>query len=243
MLNAELERKVEERTIKLNEAIRDLEAFAYSISHDLRAPVRHINGFVKMMYSNIPVPSESITGYFNKINEATKRMSSMIDSLLYFSRLGRKELSVSLTDLGQCAKEIIEEFKPDIEGRQIKWNISFLPQILCDKDLMKLVFENIISNAIKYTSKKKNAIITIGCKAIADEIIEVFVKDNGIGFDMAYADKLFGVFQRLHTSEEFEGIGIGLANARQIIIKHRGTIRAEGKLNKGAVFYITLPSK
>lgn len=243
VLNSELERKVVERTIKLNEAIKDLEAFSYSVSHDLRAPIRHIDGFVKMMYSKIPHPTETITGYYSKVEAATRRMSSMIDSLLYFSRLGRRELSLSWINLELFVKEIIDELKPDMEERQIKWNISLLPPLLCDKDLMKLAFENIISNAIKYTSKKNKAIITIGCKAITDEKIEVFIKDNGIGFDMAYADKLFGVFQRLHTSDEFEGIGIGLANARQIIQKHGGTIRAEGKLNKGAIFYITLPTK
>jgi light-regulated signal transduction histidine kinase (bacteriophytochrome) len=137
--------------------------------------------------------------------------------------------------------EDIEQLKPDIGKRRIKWNIFQLPSAKGDKDLLKLAFENLISNAIKYTSKKKKTIVEIGSNITSDDKLEIYIKDNGIGFDMAYVNKLFGVFQRLHTSDEFEGIGIGLANVKQIIEKHKGTIRAEGKINEGAVFYITLP--
>ncbi len=240
-LNAELERRVYERTVQLQQANRDLEAFAYSVSHDLRAPIRHIDGFVKLMYSKIPGPNESISAYFNKIEAASNRMSSMIESLLSFSRLGRKSLTLSETNLQMLIKEVIEDMEPDLAGRDIKWNIGALPRIVCDKALMKIAFDNLISNAVKYTSKKKNAEISIGCVVGNEKQIDIFIRDNGVGFDMNYAQKLFGVFQRLHSLEEFEGVGIGLANVRQIVEKHRGSVKAEGELNVGAVFTITLP--
>ncbi|MBN2761503.1 MAG: PAS domain S-box protein [Bacteroidales bacterium] len=239
-LNQELEKKVEERTVKLNEAVKDLESFAYSVSHDLRAPIRHIDGFLKLLYANIIHPNEAITGYYNKIESAAQRMSVMIDSLLTFSRLGRKELTFSEIDTDTIIHEIIELYKTDIGNRKIQWKISRLPHIHGDKNLIKLVFENLISNAVKYTSKKQKAIIEIG-STFENGQHKIFIRDNGIGFDMAYADKLFGVFQRLHNAEDYEGIGIGLANVKQIIEKHEGTIKAEGIINKGATFCLTLP--
>jgi light-regulated signal transduction histidine kinase (bacteriophytochrome) len=166
----------------------------------------------------------------------------MIDSLLSFSRLGRKELILSLVDIDYMIHEIIEQFKPDIGRRNIKWNITQLPKLRGDLGLLKIAFENLISNAIKYTSRKQKAIVWIGSKKFSINQTEIFIKDNGVGFDMEYADKLFGVFQRLHLAREFDGIGIGLANTKQIIEKHNGTIRAEAKVNKGAVFYIILPN-
>jgi light-regulated signal transduction histidine kinase (bacteriophytochrome) len=240
-LNADLERRVEERTYKLNEAISDLESFAYSISHDLRAPIRHIDGFMKLMYAAIEHPNITVVNYFNKVASSIQRMTSMIDNILSFSRLGRKELKLSIVDLELLVHEIIDLFKPDIDKRHIKWKISQMPQIYCDKDLMKLAFENLISNAIKYTSKKEKATIEIGSKIISENRLEIYIKDNGIGFDPEYSNKLFGVFQRLHGSDEYEGIGIGLANVKQIVQKHNGTIRAEGKVNKGATFILNLP--
>jgi light-regulated signal transduction histidine kinase (bacteriophytochrome) len=240
-LNQDLEKKVEERTIRLNEAIRDLESFAYSVSHDLRAPIRHIDGFLKLMAANIVQPDETVTGYYHKIENATLRMSAMIDSLLNFSRLGRKELSLSIIDMKELVYEIIELNKPDIGNRNIRWNILPLPSIQGDRNLIKLAFENIISNAIKYTARKTESRIDIGSNLLSDDRVEFFIRDNGIGFDMAYASKLFGVFQRLHNNEQFEGIGIGLANVKQIVEKHNGTIRAEGKPDKGTVIYVTLP--
>jgi PAS domain S-box-containing protein len=240
-LNQELEERVNERTIQLQQANRDLEAFAYSISHDLRAPIRHIDGFVKLMFSKITDPTDQIKNYFGKIESSSKRMTSMIDSLLSFSRLGRKELSLTSTDLRELINDIIDEISPDIGTRIIEWEIGQLPEIKCDYDLMKLAFGNLISNAVKYTSRKEMARIEIGYDCIKDNKYEIFIKDNGVGFDMAYADKLFRVFQRLHTEEYFEGIGIGLANVRQIIEKHKGSIRAEGKTDHGAAFFIILP--
>lgn len=237
-----LEQKVEERTVKLNEAVEDLSAFAHSVSHDLRAPLRHIDGFVKLMFARIPEPSDPVIEYFNKIEAAIQRMSAMIDSLLAFSRLGRKELSIKSVNLEKIVYEVLDLLKPDIGKREIKWNISELPVVQADDALVKLVYENLISNAIKYTSKKEKAVIEIGSTMKSEKEYELYVKDNGVGFDNAYSDKLFGVFQRLHSSDDFEGIGIGLANVKQIIEKHHWSIRAEGILNEGAAFYITLPN-
>ncbi len=240
-LNDTLERKVIERTTQIEQANQDLEAFAYSVSHDLRAPIRHIDGFLKILYANIQDPNKEVTNFYKKIEAAATRMSTMIDNLLSFSRLGRKELTVSSVSLSALVKEIIEQSVPDTENRKIKWIIKNLPDIVGDKNLLKIAFENLISNAIKYTSKKQNATIEIGSTNISGNQVEIYIKDNGVGFNMAYTEKLFGVFQRLHPLEEFEGIGIGLANVKQIIQKHNGNIRAEGKTDEGAIFFITLP--
>jgi PAS domain S-box-containing protein len=243
-LNINLEKKVADRTLKLEQANKDLEAFAYSVSHDLRAPLRHIDGFARLMYSNINNPSETVTNYSKKIKMASSRLSSMIDELLSFSRLGRKDLLVSPVDLSNLMSEIIENLKPDYINRNIKWILGKLPVVNGDHNLLHVAFENLLSNAIKYTAKKEHAIIEIGTieKLVnQNKMLIVFVKDNGAGFDMAYANKLFGVFQRLHSNEEFEGIGIGLANVKQIIQKHKWTITAESEVNKGATFYISLP--
>lgn len=241
-LNRELEKKVEERTAKLNQTNKDLESFAYSISHDLRAPVRHINGYTNLLYARIENPDESMKDYYQRIELATQRMSSMIDSLLSFSRLGRKELTLSMADTKLIVREIIEQFGPDIAKRDIKWEIGQLPKIYGDTNLLKLAFENLISNAIKYTLRKQKTVISIGSRVLSDDRIEFYIKDNGVGFDMTYGDKLFGVFQRLHATSEFEGIGIGLANVKRIVEKHYGTVRAKGKVNKGATFFMTLPN-
>ncbi|MBN2523835.1 MAG: PAS domain S-box protein [Bacteroidales bacterium] len=242
-LNADLEKKVKERTRELYAVNKELELLAYSVSHDLRAPLRHIDGFIKLLFSSIESPGATITGYYEKIIAASKRMSLMIDELLKFSRLGRKELKIVPVDIALLIKEIIEQSKPDFAERNIKWEIHKLPTIPGDMFLLKIAFENIISNSIKYTSKKQAAQIIIGVKPSSKEHVTIFVKDNGAGFDMSNSNKLFGIFQRLHNTSEFEGIGIGLANAKQIITKHRGTIEAESEINKGATFYITLPKK
>ncbi|HEY4786951.1 MAG TPA: PAS domain S-box protein, partial [Bacteroidales bacterium] len=240
-LNTELEKRVQERTAQLEKANRDLESFAYSVSHDLRAPLRHIDGFTRLMYSAINAPTEKVTQYFEKIDSSSKRMSVMIDDLLTFSRLGRKELVMSSVNLNALVTEIMDQLYPDISNRDITWDIHPLPMIPGDKNLLKMVLENLISNAVKYTSKKPDAIIEIGSNDLPDDKVEIYVKDNGVGFDMTYIEKLFGVFQRLHSNEEFEGTGIGLANVKQIILKHNGSVKAEGKINEGAIFYITLP--
>lgn len=240
-LNNELEARVFERTVQLEQANKDLESFAYSISHDLRAPLRHVDGFVRLMYSNIPTPTSIISNYFEKIEVASKRMSGMIDDLLTFSRLGRKELKLTPVKLNKLINEIIDQFKPDYNQRSFRWKIGNLPDINADLSLLRVVFDNIISNTIKYTSKKEEAAIEIDTIPSASHMVTIYIKDNGAGFDMKYANKLFGVFQRLHTNEEFEGTGIGLANVKQIITKHKGTVWAESTLNLGATFFISLP--
>jgi PAS domain S-box-containing protein len=238
-MNIELEERVAERTEQLASVNRDLESFAYSISHDLRAPLRHIDGFTRLLKNNLMNENEEITRYCNKITESSTKMASMIDALLMFSRLGRKPLQVTKIDLNQLVNKVIKHFEPDIGNRRIEWKIGELPGLLGDFNLIQLVLENLISNAIKFTCKKETTVIEIGKYNGMDQSIGFYIKDNGAGFDMAYSNKLFGVFQRLHTKEEFEGTGIGLANIKQIINKHGGTIHAEGEVNKGATFYIT----
>lgn len=239
-LNIELEHRVHVRTEQLQQANQDLEAFAYSVSHDLRAPIRHIDGFSKLMYKAVPDPSETITRHYHRIIDSSRRMAHMVDDLLSFSRLGKKPITKNLVNLDGVLEGIIQNYKIDIAGRNVQWRINPLGKVQGDSNLLQLAFENLLSNALKYTSVCSEAIIEIGSNS-TDNKLEIYIKDNGVGFDMAYADKLFGVFQRLHSHEEFEGTGIGLANVRQIVLKHNGSIRAEGKVNEGAVFYITFP--
>lgn len=238
-LNHNLEKKVKERTKQLEIANKDLESFAYSVSHDLRSPLRHIDGFSKLLKKSVINPSDDSKRYFAKIEESALKMSRMIDDLLKFSRLGRKQLDLTNIDLNVIVKSVIDQLSPDIENRKIKFVIGNLPIVKGDSGLLQMVFENLISNAIKFTSKKDESVIEIGeCQKNNTNVI--YVKDNGAGFDMSYADKLFGVFQRLHTENEFSGTGIGLANVKQIIQKHGGSIFAESQVNQGATFYIFL---
>ncbi len=239
-MSLELEKKIAERTAQLKQAMEDQEAFAYSISHDLRSPLRHIEGFLRLLINKMDTQDETVKGYFEKIYMASNRMSAMIDDLLLFSRLGRKELDVKPVDLNILINELIEQFKITYQNREIEWKISLLPTIPCDANLFKTVFENLISNAIKYTSKKPLAVIEIGARDLPDNLAEVFVRDNGVGFNSIYANRLFRVFQRLHASDDFSGTGIGLANVKQIITRHNGKVRAEGIVNEGATFYLTL---
>lgn len=239
-INTELEAKVKDRTAKLETANKDLESFAYSVSHDLRAPLRHIDGFLNLLYSNIPDPGEKSTLYYNRAIASSKRMTEMIDDLLTFSKLGRKKLVHKEVNIDELIGEIISDFKLNETNSQIKWKVNGLVPVSGDRNMLKLVFDNLISNAIKYSSKESKPIIEIGSNELELEI-EYYVKDNGVGFDMKYANKLFGVFQRLHSNDEFEGTGIGLANVKQILENHNGRIRAESELNNGTTFYIFLP--
>ncbi len=239
-MNQNLEKHVAERTAELEAANKDLEAFAYSVSHDLRAPLRHIDGFSRILAKNLTNPSSEAIRNLEKICESTAKMGSMIDALLKFSRLGRKPLTTTEVNLNLLIRQVIDHFRPSVEHRNIRFSVGDLPTVPGDQALLLIVFENLISNAIKFTSTTREAVIEIGQEPGGDTKTVIFVKDNGVGFDMNYAEKkLFNVFQRLHTDEEFEGTGVGLANVKRIIQKHGGTIRAEAAVNQGAAFYLT----
>lgn len=240
-MNQNLEKHVADRTAELEAANKDLEAFAYSVSHDLRAPLRHIDGFSRILQRNLTNPSAEALRDLSKILESTSKMASMIDALLNFSRLGRKPLSKTEINLNHLVQQVINQFRPTLENRNIRFITNELPTIMGDYALLLIVFENLISNAIKFTAKKEEAIIEIGQEEAGMDAKQViYVKDNGVGFDMVYAEKLFNVFQRLHTEEEFEGTGVGLANVKRIVQKHGGTIHAVAGVNQGAAFYLTL---
>jgi len=240
-LNAELEHRVEERTSQLEAANKELEAFSYSVSHDLRAPLRHINGFISLFLENKKTEiTEEELGYLNIVSNSAQEMGNLIDALLSFSRLNRAEIQKTLIDSKPMISHLLEMFTEELKSRKIEIRINELPLALGDYQLIKQVWMNLLSNAIKYTSKKEVAIIEIGSLEHDSEIV-FFVKDNGAGFNMKYGDKLFGVFQRLHRPRDFEGIGIGLANVNRIITRHGGRCWADGELNQGATFYFSLP--
>lgn len=240
-LNARLEQRVRERTTQLEELNRELESFSYSVSHDLRAPLRHVDGFVSMLKRDTTsVLSDSGRRYVGIISEAARRMGALIDDLLLFSRMGRSDLVQSPVDTGPLVESVLKEMASDLEGRAIEWIIPPLPRVHGDPSLLKQVWINLLSNAVKYTRGRNPARIEVRVQE-SPAGFEFAVSDNGAGFDMQYARKLFGVFQRLHRADEFEGTGIGLANVRRIIVRHGGTVWAEGKVNEGATFFFTLP--
>ena len=241
-LNNELEQRVSERTAQLEATNKELEAFSYSVSHDLRSPLRHINGFAEILtelYSD-QLP-EDARKHLNTIIDAAKKMSTLIDDLISFSRTGRAELKKSTLKMNRVVEDAISQVKPASEDQKVKWNISTLPEVYGDYNLLRLVWINLIDNALKYT-RTKNTVIQIGYKDEKREIV-FFIKDNGVGFDMKYAGKLFGVFQRLHSSSQFEGTGIGLANVQRIILRHGGRTWAEAETDKGATFYFSIPKE
>lgn len=241
-LNRELEKRVTERTMQLQQANQELEAFSYSISHDLRTPLRHISGFVKMlMQSTEMVVDEQSKHYMDVIVDATEHMKTMIDDLLTFSRMSRSEMSQSQVDLDVLVQGVIKEFEIETIGREIEWQVVPLPEVIADQAMLRLVFENLIGNALKFTKSRTPAKIEIGWEPGPEAEKIIFVRDNGVGFNMKYADKLFGVFQRLHRADEFEGTGIGLANVRRIVERHGGRVWAEGQVGQGATFYLAFP--
>jgi signal transduction histidine kinase len=239
----QLEARVHERTAELTALNQELEAFSYSVSHDLRAPLRHISGFVSMLDSHAAAAlDEKGRRYLATIASAAARMGQLIDDLLAFSRMGRAQLTKSSTSLDVLVKEARAEAAAAAAGRQIKWMIHPLPEVAADPALLKLALVNLLSNAVKYTGTRPRAEIEVGTLNGSSGEMTLFVKDNGVGFDMQYVNKLFGVFQRLHRTEEFDGTGIGLANVRRIIARHGGRVWAEGAVDHGATFYFTLPT-
>ena len=220
---------------------QELEAFSYSVSHDLRAPLRHIHGYVEMLQrataGQLP---ENAARYLKTIADASEEMGQLIDDLLAFSRVGRAEISSSPVDLDEQVASAIRGLEMAITGRHVIWQIASLPRVMGDAALLKQVLVNLIGNALKYSRTRDPATIEIGCAGDEAGRVILFVRDNGVGFDMQYAHKLFGVFQRLHRAEEFEGTGIGLATVRRIIARHGGRVWAEGALDAGATFYFTL---
>jgi PAS domain S-box-containing protein len=245
----ELEMKVKERTGELRTANADLqsvnkelEAFAYSVSHDLRAPVRHIAGFTELLHKHAePVLDDKSRRHISMILDSAKRMGSLVDDLLAFSRIGRAETQKTTVKLEPLVKGVIGEVAPDTQGRKIVWRIGTLPICHGDPSMLRLVFANLVSNAVKFTRTREQAEIEIDSLNHKPDEVVVFVKDNGVGFDMKYNDKLFGVFQRLHSQEAFEGTGIGLATVQRIVHRHGGRVWAEGSIENGATFYVALP--
>jgi len=236
-LNSELAKRARELETSNNE----LESFAYSVSHDLRAPLRHVVGYSELLQKHASSSlDDKSRRYMQTILESSKRMGNLIDDLLAFSRIGRAETKKTLVSLDQLVKEVVAEIGQDTKGRDIRWKIVPLPACYGDRSMLRLVIVNLLSNAVKFTGLRAQAEIEIGCVDGEDEV-EVFVRDNGAGFEMLYVDKLFGVFQRLHLPEEFEGTGIGLATVRRIIHRHGGEVRAEGGVDQGATFYFSLP--
>jgi signal transduction histidine kinase len=240
-LNTGLERRVAERTQALQAANQELESFSYSVSHDLRAPLRHVLGFVEMLEESTSgqLSAESLR-YMKTIRDASSEMSQLIDDLLSFSRTSRTELRESHVDMQALVQETVLNLEPSTRERELVWNVTPLPHVVGDRSLLKLVLTNLIGNALKYSRMRSPAHITIGCAGREDERVVLFVRDDGVGFDMRYAQKLFGVFQRLHRAEDFEGTGIGLATVQRIVIRHGGRVWAESAVNEGATFYFTL---
>jgi PAS domain S-box-containing protein len=239
--NQQLERRVQERTAALLEANKELESFSYSVSHDLRAPLRHIMGFAQLLESRSKESLDATARrHVKTIAEAARQGGKLVDDLLEFSRMGRAELKKARVCLRDVVAEVQRELAPEAEGRKVQWRVEALPEVQADPALLRLVFKNLLSNALKYSRTREEAVIEVWAREGEGEL-EVAVRDNGVGFEMQYVDKLFGVFQRLHRPEQFEGTGIGLANVRRIVARHGGRTWAEGEVGQGATFHFTLP--
>jgi len=237
-----LNQQLAKRAAELEASNKELESFAYSVSHDLRAPLRHVVGYAELLQKHASsLLDDKSRRYMQTILEAAKRMGNLIDDLLGFSRIGRADTKKTEVSLDQLLKEVITDIGPETRGRDIAWKIGPLPACYADRSMLKLVLANLVANAVKFTRMRTPAEIEIGSVDGNPNELQVFVRDNGAGFDMQYSDKLFGVFQRLHLPEDFEGTGIGLATVQRIVHRHGGKVRAEGAVDQGATFYFSLP--
>jgi PAS domain S-box-containing protein len=242
-LNEDLEKRVRQRTVQLESANKELEAFSYSVSHDLRTPLISIEGFAHMLSKKYgKILDEKGRTYLNAILQSTVKMNQLINDLLVLSRLKRKDFNVTDMDMGAIAQEVFNELEIINQGRKFNFSINNVPHGTGDISMIREVFLNLLSNAVKFTKNKDIAVIEIGGETGNEENM-FFVKDNGAGFDMARAERIFEAFQRLHNNSEYEGTGIGLAIVQRIVSRHGGRVWAEGKVNEGAAFYFTLPIK
>jgi PAS domain S-box-containing protein len=237
-----LNKVLERRAAELSELNKELETFSYSVSHDLRAPLRHTAGFLALLRNHLgnKVDDEGVR-FFDRIAAATTRMGQLIDDLLAFSQMGRAALRHARTDLRTIASQVIKDLTSEMDGRVVNWNIGVLPEVNADPALMRQVLMNLFSNAVKYTRTRERAEIEFQCQKDDARESVFFVRDNGVGFDMQFADKLFGIFERLHDSDQFEGTGIGLANVQRMVTRHGGRTWAEAQVDRGATFYFSIP--
>lgn len=239
-MNRELEERVEERTRELRRAVDELESFSYSVSHDLQAPLRHINSYCTIIEEeSLPLLDDGARRHFSRIRHAAGRMGELIDDLLDLSRVSRREMSLRLVDLSRIAREVVQSLSEHHPDDHVEWRIGEGLTVVADPQLMRIVMFNLLENARKYSSRKSSPVIEFA-ETLSGRGRTFYVRDNGAGFDMRHADKLFHPFQRLHTEKEFPGTGIGLATVQRIIQRHGGTVWAEGVPGEGATFFFTV---